>query len=101
MFTFRRRKLHVARFPADNTAENLENIRVKRQRSAAVIDEAARHAMEARQRIERAVNEGRLPAWVLDTCESWERAALSYGAAMARRQGSLSLGSAFHSEALH
>jgi lysozyme family protein len=48
------------------------------------IDQAARHALAARRRIERAVEDGRVPTWVLDTCEAWERAALAYGAAMAR-----------------
>ena len=48
------------------------------------IDRAAEHALEARRRIERAVEDGRVPVWVLDTCEAWERAALAYGAAMAR-----------------
>lgn len=75
---------------------------MKNQRTEALIDQAAKHALEARQRIERAVHDGRLPVWVLDTCESWEQAALKYGAEMARRrQDSLSLGSEFHSRTLH
>jgi hypothetical protein len=45
----------------------------------------AQRALDARRRIERAVENGRLPAWVMDACEAWERAALAYGAAMARR----------------
>ena len=48
------------------------------------IDQAAQHALEARRRIERAVEDGRVPTWVLDTCEAWERAALAYGQFMAR-----------------
>ena len=50
------------------------------------MDEAAEHALQARRRIERAVEAGQLPPWVLDACERWEKAALSYGAGMARRE---------------
>jgi hypothetical protein len=49
------------------------------------IDSAAEDALKARRRIERAVENGHVPGWVLDTCDAWEQAALAYGAAMARR----------------
>ena len=49
-------------------------------------DRAAEHALRARRRIERAVEDGKVPVWVLDACEAWEQAALAYGAAMARRE---------------
>jgi hypothetical protein len=49
------------------------------------IDSAAEHALKARRRIERAVENGHVPVWVLETCDAWEQAALAYGAAMARR----------------
>jgi hypothetical protein len=52
------------------------------------IDTAAEHALKARRRIERAVENGHVPVWVLDTCDAWEQAALAYGAAMARRDNS-------------
>lgn len=42
--------------------------------------QAADRALEARRRIEQAVDAGELPAWVMATCEQWERAAFSYGA---------------------
>ena len=57
---------------------------MKMNEKTSSIDQAAQHALEARRRIERAVEDGRVPTWVLDTCEAWERAALAYGAAMAR-----------------
>ncbi len=60
---------------------------MKTNEKTSSIDRAAEHALEARRRIERAVDDGSLPVWVLDTCEVWERAALEYGAAMARREG--------------
>jgi hypothetical protein len=50
------------------------------------IDSAAEHALKARRRIERAVENGHVPVWVLETCDAWEQAALAYGAAMARRE---------------
>lgn len=49
------------------------------------IDSAAEDVLKARRRIERAVENGHVPGWVLDTCDAWEQAALAYGAAMARR----------------
>jgi hypothetical protein len=45
--------------------------------------DAAEHVLHARMRIERAVDQGHLPAWVLDACERWEKAAMSYGAVLA------------------
>ncbi len=50
-----------------------------------LMDEAAGSALDARRRIEKAVEIGMIPSWVLDACEQWERAALSYGAGIARR----------------
>lgn len=46
--------------------------------------DAAEHVLHSRMRIERAVDRGQLPAWVLDECERWEKAAMSYGAVLAR-----------------
>lgn len=56
------------------------------ERLKELMDEAAGSALDARRRIENAVDLGTLPAWVLDACEQWERAALSYGAGIARRE---------------
>ncbi|MEW6167554.1 MAG: hypothetical protein AB1651_07645 [Pseudomonadota bacterium] len=50
------------------------------------MDSAAEHALDARRRIEAAVEAGELPVWVMEACERWEQAALAYGAAMVRRQ---------------
>lgn len=55
-----------------------------------MMDEAAGHALDARRRIEIAIDEGHLPAWVLDACEQWERAAMAYGAGMIQREMSKS-----------
>lgn len=52
----------------------------------AVEDRAAAHALDMRRRIEAAVDCGEVPSWVLQACEIWERSALAYGAAMARRE---------------
>lgn len=46
--------------------------------------DAASHVLHARMRIERAVDLGQIPAWVLDECERWEKAAMSYGVVLAR-----------------
>ncbi len=51
-----------------------------------LLDQAASSAYDARRRIEAAVALGTIPAWVLDACEQWERAALSYGSGIARRE---------------
>ena len=51
------------------------------------VESAAEDVLKARRRIERAVENGHVPVWVLDTCDAWEQAALAYGAAMARRDG--------------
>jgi hypothetical protein len=48
-----------------------------------VLDSAADAALQARRRIESAVDAGELPAWVLSACEQWEQAAMIYGAARA------------------
>ena len=48
-----------------------------------VLDTAADAALQARRRIEAAVDAGELPAWVLSACEQWEQAAMIYGAARA------------------
>ena len=56
------------------------------ERIKQLMDEAAGSALDARRRIEKAVELGLIPAWVLDACEQWERAALSYGAGIARRE---------------
>ena len=50
------------------------------------MDGAAAAAMAVRRQIEGAVDIGELPVWVIEACEHWERAALAYGAAMARRE---------------
>lgn len=47
-------------------------------------DAAASDALQARSRIESAVDAGDLPRWVLDTCEVWERSSLAYGSASAQ-----------------
>lgn len=38
-----------------------------------------------RERLTAAVETGQLPAWVLDSCDDLERAAINYGAMLARR----------------
>jgi hypothetical protein len=48
-----------------------------------LMKQASGRALEARRRIERAVDAGELPAWVLATCEQWENAAFNYGAGSA------------------
>lgn len=48
-----------------------------------LLDSAADAALQARRRIESAVDAGELPAWVLSACEQWEQAAMLYGAARA------------------
>ena len=48
-------------------------------------DGAASCALRERRRIEAAVDNGDLPVWVLEACEAWERAAMTYGATMAKR----------------
>ena len=50
------------------------------------MDGAAAAVLAVRRRIEGAVDIGELPAWVIEACEHWERAALAYGAGMARRE---------------
>jgi len=52
----------------------MEKLEMEQQR-----DHAADGALEARSRIEAAVDAGVLPIWVLETCELWERSALVYG----------------------
>lgn len=52
---------------------------------ASIVERATRTALTARSRIEDAVDKGELPAWVLEVCQSWESAALVYGAGMAER----------------
>ncbi len=44
-------------------------------------DQAAAMVLSARRKIERAVDAGRVPAWVLQICEDWENAAMEYGCA--------------------
>ena len=46
--------------------------------------DVAEQVLHERMRIERAVDQGQLPAWVLDACERWEKAAMGYGALLAR-----------------
>lgn len=50
------------------------------------MDGAAAAVLAVRRRIEGAVDLGELPSWVIEACEHWERAALAYGAGMARRE---------------
>lgn len=47
-------------------------------------DSAALEALDARERIEAAVNTGELPAWVMDVCAVLESASMTYGAASER-----------------
>lgn len=49
------------------------------------IQDVSEKVLQERMRIERAVDAGVLPAWVLDTCERWEKAAMGYGALLARQ----------------
>tara|TARA_R110000787_G_scaffold42377_32_gene104299 strand:- start:6898 stop:7128 length:231 start_codon:yes stop_codon:yes gene_type:complete len=51
-----------------------------------MMEEAAGDVLDARRRIELAVDEGLLPTWVLEACEQWERAAMTYGAGMVQRE---------------
>jgi hypothetical protein len=74
---------------------------MKTNDSHPLIDRAAEHALEARRRIERAVEDGRVPVWVLEACEAWEQAALAYGAAMARREFKASVMVTKGSQSLH
>lgn len=60
-------------------------MKTDQEKQSQSIDTAAEDALKARRRIERAVENGHVPVWVLDTCDAWEQAALAYGAAMARR----------------
>ncbi len=53
---------------------------MSREKMEMLLQQAADRAFEARRRIEKAVDAGELPAWVMATCEQWERAAFSYGA---------------------
>ncbi|HEY1076343.1 MAG TPA: hypothetical protein VGE51_06610 [Fontimonas sp.] len=53
---------------------------MSREKMELLLQQAADRAFEARRRIEKAVDAGELPAWVMATCEQWERAAFSYGA---------------------
>lgn len=47
-------------------------------------DSAAIKALDARERIEAAVNAGELPVWVMDVCATLESASMTYGAASER-----------------
>ena len=47
------------------------------------LDQASRSALDARSRIEAAVDAGLIPIWVLEACEVWEQCALAYGSASA------------------
>ena len=49
------------------------------------IKDVSEQVLQERLRIERAVDAGVLPSWVLDTCERWEKAAMGYGALLARQ----------------
>lgn len=59
---------------------------VTKQELETLLDCAAAAALRARARIEAAVEAGELPAWLLEACNEWERAALVYGAARAQLQ---------------
>lgn len=52
-----------------------------------LLDCSAAAALDARTRIEAAVDSGELPVWLLEVCNEWERAAMLYGAARAQLQG--------------
>lgn len=49
------------------------------------LKDVSEQVLQERLRIERAVDAGQLPAWVLDICERWEKAAMGYGALLARQ----------------
>lgn len=49
------------------------------------LKDVSEQVLQERLRIERAVDAGHLPTWVLDTCERWEKAAMGYGALLARQ----------------
>ncbi len=53
---------------------------MNREQLELLLKQASDRALEARRRIEKAVDAGELPAWVLATCEQWESAAFNYGA---------------------
>lgn len=50
-----------------------------------LLDEAALELARQRERLTVAVETGQLPAWVLETSDDLERAAINYGAILARR----------------
>lgn len=56
------------------------------ERLTELMEASAGSALDARRRIEQAVDQGIIPSWVLAACEQWERAALSYGAGIVRRE---------------
>lgn len=49
------------------------------------LQDVSEKVLQERMRIERAVDAGHLPTWVLDVCERWEKAAMGYGALLARQ----------------
>ena len=49
------------------------------------LQDVSEKVLQERMRIERAVDAGQLPSWVLDVCERWEKAAMGYGALLARQ----------------
>jgi len=49
------------------------------------LKDVAEQVLQERMRIERAVDAGLLPARVLESCERWEKAAMGYGALLARQ----------------
>lgn len=52
------------------------------------LQDVSEKVLQERMRIERAVDAGHLPTWVLDVCERWEKAAMGYGALLARQASS-------------
>ena len=48
------------------------------------LQDVSEKVLQERMRIERAVDAGQLPSWVLDGCERGEKAAMGYGALLAR-----------------
>jgi hypothetical protein len=60
---------------------------VTKKELEALLEQAADAALDARRRIEAAVDGGELPVWLLDTLSQWERAAMLYGAARAQLRG--------------
>jgi hypothetical protein len=57
---------------------------MKRQELENIQDAAADSALRARQRIEKAIDAGELPLWVMEACTVLERASMLYGVTSAQ-----------------